>query len=75
MGEAWQTFGRMRTMHLTAVLYGWITNAALGIIVWLLPRLLRTPLMGAPWVMMGGALINIGIASGIGAIGLSLIHI
>jgi cytochrome c oxidase cbb3-type subunit 1 len=28
----------MRTVHLTAVLYGWITNAALGIIVWLLPR-------------------------------------
>ena len=67
-GYAWLTFGRIRTVHLTAVLYGWITNAALGMIVWLLPRLLRTPLEGAIWVMMGGALINTGIAGGIGAI-------
>ena len=67
--DAWLTFGRIRTVHLTAVLYGWITNAALGLIVWLLPRLLRTPLMGAMWVMLGGALINTGIASAIGAIG------
>ncbi len=69
VGEAWLTFGRIRTIHLTAVLYGWITNAALGVIVWLLPRLLRTKLIGAMWVMLGGALINIGIASAIGAIG------
>ena len=65
---AWLTFGRIRTTHLTAVLYGWITNAALGMIVWLLPRLLRTRLRGAIWVMLGGALINMGIAGGIGAI-------
>ena len=31
--QAWLTFGRIRTVHLTAVLYGWITNAALGMIV------------------------------------------
>ena len=69
VSEAWLTFGRIRTIHLNAVLYGWITNAALGVIVWVLPRLLRTPLVGAMWVMLGGALINVGIASGIGAIG------
>ncbi|PWW46017.1 cbb3-type cytochrome c oxidase subunit I [Melaminivora alkalimesophila] len=69
VSEAWMTFGRIRTVHLTAVLYGWITNASLGVIIWLLPRLLRTPLMGAMWVMLGGALINVAIASGIGAIG------
>jgi cytochrome c oxidase cbb3-type subunit 1 len=65
---AWLTFGRIRTVHLTGVLYGWITNAALGMVVWLLPRLLRTRLYGAIWVMLGGALINMGIAGGIGAI-------
>jgi cytochrome c oxidase cbb3-type subunit 1 len=69
VSDAWMTFGRIRTIHLTAVLYGWITNAALGIIIWLLPRLLRTRLHGPMWVMMGGALINVGIASAIGAIG------
>ena len=68
VNDAWLTFGRIRTIHLNAVLYGWITNAALGVMVWLLPRLLRTPLVGAMWVMLGGALINTGIASGIGAI-------
>ena len=47
--QAWLTFGRMRTVHLTAVLYGWITNAALGLILWLLPRLLRTELRGTAW--------------------------
>jgi cytochrome c oxidase cbb3-type subunit 1 len=68
VSEAWMTFGRMRTVHLNAVLYGWITNAALGVILWVLPRLLRTPLLGAIWAMIGGALINTGIAGGIGAI-------
>ena len=66
--QAWLTFGRLRTVHLQAVLYGWITNAALGMILWLLPRLLRTRLHGAVWTMLGGALINTGIAAGIGAI-------
>jgi cytochrome c oxidase cbb3-type subunit 1 len=67
--QAWLTFGRIRTVHLTAVLYGWITNAAIGMILWVLPRLLRTPLVGAAWTLLGGALINTGIAAGIGAIG------
>ncbi|MBP7607650.1 MAG: cbb3-type cytochrome c oxidase subunit I, partial [Giesbergeria sp.] len=40
-----------------------------GVIIWVLPRLLRTPLVGAAWVLLGGALINTGIASAIGAIG------
>ncbi len=69
VNDAWLTFGRIRTVHLTAVAYGWITNASLGVIIWVLPRLLRTPLLGAAWVMLGGALINTGIASAIGAIG------
>lgn len=66
--QAWLTFGRIRTVHLTAVLYGWISNAALGMMLWLLPRLLRTHLHGAIWSMLGGALINMGIAAAIGAI-------
>lgn len=68
VGEAWMTFGRLRTVHLNAVLYGWITNAALGMILWVLPRVLRTRLHGGIWTMIGGALINTGIAGGIGAI-------
>jgi cytochrome c oxidase cbb3-type subunit 1 len=66
--QGWLTFGRMRTVHITAVLYGWITNAALGVVLWVLPRLLRTRLLGGIWAMLGGALINTGIAGGVGAI-------
>ena len=66
--QDWLTFGRIRTIHLTAVLYGWITNAALGLVLWLLPRLLRTELHGSAWALLGGALVNTGIAAGIGAI-------
>ncbi len=68
VSEAWMTFGRMRTLHLNAVLYGWITNAALGMILWVLPRLLRTPLVGGVWAMIGGSFINAGIAGGLVAI-------
>jgi cytochrome c oxidase cbb3-type subunit 1 len=68
VNDAWLSFGRIRTVHLNAVIYGWATNGALGIILWLLPRLLRTKLYGAIWAMLGGTLINVGVAAGIGAI-------
>ena len=35
------SFGRIRTLHLNAVAYGWTPMAALGIALWMLPRLLR----------------------------------
>lgn len=66
--QAWLTFGRIRTVHLNAMIYGWSSNAALAVILWLLPRMLRTRLHGGIWAMMGGSLINTGIAAGIGAI-------
>lgn len=68
VNDAWLTFGRMRTIHLNAVIYGWSSNACLAVILWLLPRLLHTELRGAIWAMLGGAFINTGIAAGIGAI-------
>ncbi|HLU76429.1 MAG TPA: cbb3-type cytochrome c oxidase subunit I [Burkholderiales bacterium] len=66
--QAWLSFGRLRTIHLNAVMYGWVSNACLAVIVWLLPRLLRTRLYGAMWTMLGGTFINAGIVAGIGAI-------
>lgn len=68
VNEAWLTFGRIRTVHLNAVIYGWSSNACLAVILWLLPRLLRTRLVGALWIMLGGTFINAGITAGIGAI-------
>ncbi len=66
--QAWLSFGRIRTVHLNAVIYGWSSNASLAVILWLLPRLLRTRLYGAIWAMLGGAFLNAGIAAGVGAI-------
>src|SRR3546814_11951754 len=39
---AWLTFGRIRTLHLNAVAYGWAPMAAFGVAIWTLPRLLQT---------------------------------
>lgn len=66
--QAWLSFGRIRSLHLNAVIYGWSSNASLAVIVWLLPRLLRTRLAGVPWILLGAAVLNAGIASGFGAL-------
>ncbi len=68
VNDAWLTFGRIRSVHLNAVIYGWASNGCLGVILWLLPRLLRTHLHGPIWAMLGGTFINVGVAAGIGAI-------
>ena len=67
-GDAWLGFGRLRAVHTNAVFYGWVSNACIAVILWLLPRLLRTRLAGAGWAMLGGSLLNAGVAAGIGAI-------
>src|SRR5262245_43834600 len=38
----WLSFGRVRTLHLNALAYGWAPMAGLGLAIWLLPRLLKT---------------------------------
>ena len=43
-GQGWLTFGRLRTVHLQAVTYGWLSMALIGTAVWLIPRLVRAPL-------------------------------
>ncbi len=66
---AWLTFGRIRTIHLNAVAYGWAPMAGLGIALFVIPRLLKTPLMGAKFAFLGGALWNAALIAGLGAIG------
>jgi cytochrome c oxidase cbb3-type subunit 1 len=45
-GQAWLTFGRIRPAHLNAVIYGLSSLAGVGIALWLIPRLLKTELVG-----------------------------
>jgi cytochrome c oxidase cbb3-type subunit 1 len=67
-GSAWLTFGRVRTAHLNMVIYGWASMAGLGIALWMLPRLLKTPLMGARFAVAGAGVWNAGLAAGVAAI-------
>jgi cytochrome c oxidase cbb3-type subunit 1 len=71
-GQAWLTFGRIRTIHLNAVAYGWAPMAGLGIALFILPRLLKTELVGARIAMLGAALWNAALIAGVGSIAIGL---
>ena len=64
----WITFGRIRPIHLNMVAYGWCSLAGIGVAIWLIPRLLKTELVGARYALVGGALWTIGVFSGTVAI-------
>jgi cytochrome c oxidase cbb3-type subunit 1 len=64
----WLSFGRIRTLHLNAVAYGFTALAGLGIAVWLLPRLLKTTLQGGRYALVGGIVWNVGLVAGLIAI-------
>lgn len=61
----WLTFGRTRTAHLNAVIYGWSVNAAFAVAFWLMARLSRSVLRHSGLLMIAGAFWNIGVTIGI----------
>ena len=66
--QAWLTFGRIRTVHLNAVAYGWAPMAGLGIAMFVIPRLLKTPLIGMRWAFVGAVLWNAALIAGLGSV-------
>jgi cytochrome c oxidase cbb3-type subunit I len=66
----WLTFGRIRPIHLNLVAYGWCSMAGIGVAIWLIPRLLKTELVGGKYALIGGALWSAGVLIGAIAIGL-----
>lgn len=70
--QAWLTLGRLRTLHLNAVAYGWAPLGLLGVAIWMLPRLLKTQLEGGRLVIVGAVLWNAGLIAGLGAIAIGL---
>lgn len=67
------TVGRVQALAETAFIYGWIGNAGLGLLLWMLGRLAGEPLRAANWAVVGTlfwnlalALAEIGIAVGDG---------
>ncbi len=62
------TFGRLRTLHLNLVAYGWSSLGGIAGVLWLVPRLFHTPLR-LPHLPVWGALFwNAGLAAGAVAI-------
>ncbi|HSI87266.1 MAG: cbb3-type cytochrome c oxidase subunit I [Candidatus Methylacidiphilales bacterium] len=65
---SWLAWPRVRTAHLNAVIYGWASTAGIGVGIWLIARLCRTPLRYPAIVIVAGIFWNIGVAIGITAI-------
>lgn len=70
VSQAWLTFGRMRSVHLNSVIYGWASMAGVGVSLWLIPRLLKTPLVGAKFVYWGALIWHVALMCGVTAIGM-----
>lgn len=70
--HAWLSFGRLRTMHLNGVAYGWAPLGLLGLAIWMLPRLLRTQLLGGRLVIFGALLWNAALIAGMGGLAIGI---
>lgn len=62
------TFGRFRTAHLNAAVYGWASSAGIGVGVWLMARLCRVRLRRPAVLTTAGVLWNIGVTVGLAGI-------
>lgn len=58
------TFGRLRTLHLNLVVYGWLSMGGLGVAMWVAPRIFHAPLRTPYLPVIGALLWNIGVAAG-----------
>ena len=62
---SWLTFGRVRPFHLNAMVFGFSTQAGIGVTLWLMCRLCRTPLLYGWIVDLAGLFWNLGVAVGL----------
>lgn len=59
------TFGRMRTMHLNLVIYGWLSLGLMGLALWLIPTIFATRLRLPSVAMAGAVLMNLSVGAGV----------
>ena len=64
-GPAWLTLGRVRPAAMNAILYGFASQAGLGVLLWLFCRLGRMRLLFQPTLLIGIAFWNLGVTLGI----------
>ncbi|MFH1499328.1 MAG: cbb3-type cytochrome c oxidase subunit I [Verrucomicrobiota bacterium] len=61
----WLTYGRVRTAHLNAVIYGWSVNASFAVAFWLMARLARGVLRHVGLLFVATVFWNLGVTIGI----------
>jgi len=64
----WLTFGRARSAHLNAVIYGWSTNIAFAAAFWMMARLCRIRLRHGGLLIVAACFWNLGVTLGVGGI-------
>lgn len=62
--DAALTFGRMRTLHLNLVIYGWLSMTGIGVVIWITGRMFHTALRLPKMVLTGVVIWNITLALG-----------
>lgn len=64
------SFGRVRTLHLNLVAYGWLSQVGVAAMFWILPRIFHVPLQAPRLGVIGFVLWNLAVAAGVTAIAL-----
>ena len=64
-GHAWLSYGRVHPAYSNSVLYGFCLQAGFGVLLWLLVRLGRAPLVHRWLVTIGAILWNLGVTVGV----------
>jgi cytochrome c oxidase cbb3-type subunit I len=61
----WLTFGRARSAHLNAMIFGWTNNAIFCLGLWVMARLSRAPVKHGGMLLTAGVFWNIGVTIGV----------
>jgi cytochrome c oxidase cbb3-type subunit 1 len=61
----WLTFGRVRTAHLNAMIYGWGNNVIFAVAPWIMGRLCRARIRHTSILLIAGVFWNIAVTIGI----------
>ena len=64
-GEAALTFGRIRTLHLNSMIYGWLSLSGIGVATWIVPRIFHTSLRSPTVPIVGAIIWNAALIAGV----------
>jgi len=64
-GAAWDTFGRIRPLHVNGVLFGFVSSGLLGLMFYIVPRLCASGLYRPKLAMASPFIWNLGVVAGV----------